>query len=520
MRSLWLSFELCCQALLLKLYMILSFSMLIVALISLGLCCLATPVIALDTSTTHIRTNNTQDANYKKGWTPQPDGRGTLDILLSCGLTMLLCSWSILCLNVPGPKESKTGVLWRKLSFTALGILCPELIFELAFGQWLSARESLKSFNSATVANRPAEDKWTMKEAFFADMGGFILHTRDQLPFPLDAKQLQYLVFKKHIELPILDRRMIEDKNKVDGLLRAITLCQITWFTVNVIGRWAQHLTVTTAELTTVSFVLCSIGTAICWWHKPADVTTAEVIESNISINDILAAECLNSYEWSRTPLDFVSRREWWWSKCFMNFVNILNHMHLTFGSNARPIDRIADSLQRELPNGAVCMCMGLTAAYFSIFFVGWNYDFPTPIERILWRAACVTMMVTASALTICSELVWSYPHLERWFRQCFASTTFKIKGYENGSRQKDSESGGRMRKKLNSVFDSIRNNSIGKDPLLYIPLKVILPMYITGFFYCHARTYILVADVIELRSLPASAYATVDWQKFWPHFE
>lgn len=73
------------------------------------------------------------------------------------------------------------------------------------------------------------------------------------------------------------------------------------------------------------------------------------------------------------------------------------------------------------------------------------------------------------------------------------------------------------MCKKLNSALDRVRNNSSGKDPLLYIPLKIILPMYVVGFLYCSSRAYILVADVVELRSLPASAYATVDWQKFWP---
>ena len=74
------------------------------------------------------------------------------------------------------------------------------------------------------------------------------------------------------------------------------------------------------------------------------------------------------------------------------------------------------------------------------------------------------------------------------------------------------------MGKRLNGVLDCIRNNSVGKDPLLYVPLKIIIPMYLVGFFYCHARTYILIADIIELRSLPASAYATVNWQGFLPH--
>lgn len=475
--------------------------------------------LALNPNATISEKNTTQSSNFKQGWTSGPDGRGTLDIIWSCVVTMVLCSWSILCMNMPGPKESRMQILWRKLSLTALGVLCPEIIFELALGQWLSARQSILDFNSSGFGNRPAKERWTMKDAFFTDMGGFILHTRDQLPFPLDAKQLHYLVSRRYLTLPVLDHRVIEDKNKADGLLRAITLCQITWFLINTIGRFAQHLVVTTAELTTVSFILCSLGTAFCWWHKPADAVVAEIIESDISINDILQAEGQTSDAWKRTPLDFVNRKEWWWSRCWSNFVNILRNMHLTFGSDVTPIDRIADSLQKELPNKPLNVCMALTVGYFSVLFAGWHSSFPTRTEQILWRTACVTMMATLFVLTIFAHLVGIYPAVRQAFRRSFASKIFPINCLETGCRPQTSTRSRHIRKRLNSALDGVRNNSVGKDPLLYTPLKMILPLYIMGFVYCHARTYILVADAIELRSLPASAYATVDWQKFLPHF-
>lgn len=63
-------------------------------------------VIALDPNATVSGKSITQNLDLKQGWTPGPDGRGTLDIIWSCGVTMVLCSWSILCMNMPGPKES------------------------------------------------------------------------------------------------------------------------------------------------------------------------------------------------------------------------------------------------------------------------------------------------------------------------------------------------------------------------------------------------------------------------------
>ena len=484
-------------------------------------------VIALDPNSSASGSHNTQGANLKQGWTPSPDGRGTLDILYSCGVTMFLCSWSILCMNIPGPKESTIQVLWRKLALSALGVLCPELIFEIAFGQWLSARQSVQDFNSAGFGNRPTKERWykfrragnvverwTMKEAFFTEMGGFVLHTRDQLPFPLDAKQLHYLVSKRYLQLPMLDHRAIEDKNKSDGLLRTITICQITWFLINIIGRWAQQLVVTTAELTTVSFILCSFGTAFLWWHKPADAVTAEVIESDICLNDILRAEGQTSDAWRRTPLDFVNREEWWWSRAWSNFVNILTHMGFTFGSESKPIDRIPDTLQKEMPRQPLFTCLILTACYFSVLFLGWNSSFPTRTEQLLWRAACVTMMTSLIVLLIFTELAGAYPGLRQTFRQYSASKSPRNQCIESGFPVANLS-----RSRLDRAFDGIRNNSVGKDPLLYLPLRIIIPLYIVAFFYCHSRTYILIADIIELRSLPASAYASVNWSKFWPHF-
>ena len=498
--------------------------------------------LSSDLNTTVLTKNESQDSTIKQGWTSQPDGRGTLDIIWSCVLTMSLCSWSILCMNLPAQKETRMQILWRKLALTALGVLCPEIIFELAVGQWLSARRSMTDINALGSRDRLRKDKWhasrkirsifneetkteessargrwTIKDAFFADMGGFVLHTRDQLPFPLDAKQLHYLVSKQHLELPELDHRVIEDKNKVDGLLRAITLCQILWFIVNTIGRWAQRLTVTTFELTTVSFILCSLGTTFCWWNKPADAIVAEIIPSEISINDILRSEGHSLDAWRRTPLDFVSRNEWYWSRCWSNFVSILNHMHITFGSDVVPIDRIPDSLQRELPIQPIYMCIGLAAGYFSVLFVGWNYNFPTRSEQILWRVACVMMMAMTLVLVIVAQLTETAPAIRQRFRNQSALVVSRINCLESGRHLIKSTKSGSLCKKLNSALDSVRNNSPGKDPLLYIPLKIILPMYILGFLYCCSRTYILIADIIELRSLPASAYATVDWQKFWP---
>ena len=451
----------------------------------------------------------------KQGWTSQPDGRGTLDIVWSCVLTFSLCSWNILCLNIPSRSESTILVLWRKTCLAGLGVMCPEILCAIAFGQWLSARQNVRDFNTTAHSS-----KWGMKEAFFSDMGGFLLQSEEECDFPLDAKQLYFLVSRGYLPLPDLDRREIEERNKVDILLRIITVGQVLWFLINVTGRWAQHLVVTTAELTTVSFILCSLATIFFWWHKPADAKIGKVIEKRVSIADIFWKENRGVYsndDWKLTPLDFVNRNEWWWARLWTNWLNILRRMHLTFGSNKRPIDRIADSLQKELGNQPMLITTGSAACFFSVFFLAWNSSFPTHVEQILWRAACLLMMGTLVSLTI-GVYVWATPAMKLLVERSFSSKSPLPSKVEGDFESKIWTRSKNMINKIDRWCECIRNNSVDKDPQLRTPLKLLLPMTLIGALYCCTRLYIIVADIIELRSLPASAYATVDWMKFLPH--
>lgn len=64
-------------------------------------------------------------------------------------------------------------------------------------------------------------DGWTMRHAFFADMGGIRIRTFDNMTTsPVTAEQLLHLVQQGHVEYPVCDKSFIDDKNKRDGLSR------------------------------------------------------------------------------------------------------------------------------------------------------------------------------------------------------------------------------------------------------------------------------------------------------------
>ena len=104
-----------------------------------------------DTGPAMNATNNgSPDPNPKtRGWVSQPNGRGTFDLLVSCAVTVFLCGWSSICVNVPAnepvPDQSKWNLFWDKWYMFCLSLLGPEFVFLLALGQYTSAADSVKS---------------------------------------------------------------------------------------------------------------------------------------------------------------------------------------------------------------------------------------------------------------------------------------------------------------------------------------------------------------------------------------
>lgn len=461
-----------------------------------------------------------------QGWTPGADGRGTIDIIWSCGFTMFLCSWSVLFLNVPSHDDTPFRILHRKLWITALAFLGPEFIFQIALGQWLSARRSVKEFHASGMK------QWTMTHAFFTDMGGIVLHTKDFPDFPVDAKQLHYLIMKRYVTYPEIHKENIADKNKVDTLLRLITMFQILWFVVNMAGRQAQNLAITLGELTTAAFIVVSTGTMLCWHHKPAEIAMPEVIESDSTIAEILlGAGGDYTGHYNLTPLDFISRVDWSWSRYWSNWINILRNLGINFGPQTRPVNRFENTSCLVLPGNNKYLFLFASCVYAAVFICGWNYVFPSRIEQLLWRASSVTIMATVVGFWAVTQFAFSwYPFLQKKYgwKPSSIETTNTPDDPEKGLAMVNSseemvevstKEEGWIMKKLRYVASCIRNNSVSQDPGLAVPLKAILPMYVVAVFYCFARTYLLLADVIQMRSLPASAFATVEWLEFVPHF-
>jgi hypothetical protein len=97
----------------------------------------------LETSPMAINTVAPETVSWQKN-----DGRGTWDIISSCILTLVLCVWTALHLNVP--KQNAT--LWERFKTKTLwvivGIFAPEIVVYVAWVQYSSAKYLLKTIQS------------------------------------------------------------------------------------------------------------------------------------------------------------------------------------------------------------------------------------------------------------------------------------------------------------------------------------------------------------------------------------
>ena len=232
--------------------------------------------IHLDLGQADSASNTTTDATQLVGYVQDPNGRGTLSLLISCILTLILCVWSALHLNVPAPGQTPIQGAWLNTRWIITGIYAPELVVFAAWRQWCSARllQALVTDCSDSASSSEIDDKssdaieWTMIHSFFACTGGFAFEIdgldtvdkeeKDQEGRPpqrltLTARGVALLARCGH--LPRVDRGDIEDKSKANNLAKAAVVTQATWLLIQVIGRLAAGLPVTLLEVNTVAHV-------------------------------------------------------------------------------------------------------------------------------------------------------------------------------------------------------------------------------------------------------------------------
>ncbi|KAF2017710.1 hypothetical protein BU24DRAFT_420757 [Aaosphaeria arxii CBS 175.79] len=222
-------------------------------------------------------------------WSSAPNVRGTWDLIASCVLTLTICVWSALHLNVPTEKSTLTERNLRRTRWILLGVFAPELVVSSAFAQYLTARwlrrELLSDLNYSKAEGHHVQESaevdrdtklrgWTITQCYFAVMGGITVQAEPVFGSPerysLTPDGVRLLSFLGH--LPDIQETQVRDKSKADGLAKTLVCLQAGWMILQMIARLHQRLPVTLLEINTIGHVLCALVLYLLWWSKPLEV--------------------------------------------------------------------------------------------------------------------------------------------------------------------------------------------------------------------------------------------------------
>ena len=430
------------------------------------------------------------------GWVPGPDGRGTIDIIWGCLLTIFLCTWTAVCLNLPHPNDSKQQILLRRMKWMAWGILGPELLLSVAIGQFASARRSVRRFR------RLGYSQWTLRHAFFADMGGIFLQPKDSTPFLVNSRQLAYLIERGYTDFPEISAADIWDKSKADTMTRVLALAQTAWLIVQLCGRASQGLPITSLELSTAAIVFCTFGTFLCWLQKPSDVQRGITISIPVTTTQILIdAGTAAAEPYKHTPLDFVAKQHFTCGYDVMRFFN------MRCDDSERPLRRFPNDRFPDIRTFEKLALFSWTLSYAAVHLVGWNFEFPTQSELLLWRISSLIVTFT-TLLWWTLETIAARQRFGRWDKYLIWFKFRRKSILPSHNTDKNDTSVER-----DDAFE--QEQSISK-PILWWEAGLSVPIV---FAYVAARIYLIIEVGLSLRALPMGAFKVVQVSQMLPHW-
>ena len=316
-------------------------------------------------------------------------------------------------------------------------------------------------------------------------MGGFVDGTG-----LLSLGDIERLVRNKEIEYPIVAREEIQDKSKGDAVTKALVVLQTTWFLLQCAARGSQHLALTELELATAAFALLNIIIYALWWDKPLDVQ-CHIVVRRLSARDRASEDdqdqnpersqpaeesrviprqerdCwTRSLGWLRGALHGLRSvfRGWTWMGALEGINSVIGPFIDMMNSAGSDETFFTVGRRDEWDVSSVSGLILVTMVFGGIHCIAWSFTFPSPTEQLLWRISSIT--ITGVPLPV-------------------LGVAFIADKFHDG------------------------------NPVKVIPEITFLLLIL---LYPVSRILLLVLSLSTLRSLPPSAYQTVQWTTFLPH--
>lgn len=379
------------------------------------------------------------------------------------------------------------------------------------------------------------------------DPSGFLLKCPDMDAFPVDADTIHYLVQREYIKLPAITRDEVWDKSKADLFAKAATVVQSGWLIISSIGRKASNLPISPMETFTLAFIVSTVMSYFFWWRKPQNVETPTIVACEHSMAHIREDAGLGEHMWEKYPTEFIGVEDRKWRRRAMfdsagasvigrsadvedtaipisstpvivvpdESEDLSQSKSCKSSSKDTPIrvdtdnTIVAEARVRQLPsriyNDSI-LPAGLTplvllsafipsVAHSAIHLLGWNFEYPTHEEKLLWRCAAV-VLVTMGAISSVGIRAFTQSGYKGRFNLVFIwvnSDSLQSSGDGGGSKGSKRSFLGRL--ELGDIF------------LTFTTVCLLL-----------ARFAIITEVIISFRSLPKDVFVTVNWTDFLPH--
>lgn len=337
------------------------------------------------------------DGDHHVGYTPNPGGRGTLDLLWSCIVTAAFCTWTVQKLQV-GPRSSSAIMTLRRKAFWMLiTLLCPEYVTWIAFAQWQRARRY------KDICELGHND-WTMQHGFYVDMGGLQVDLEGSSPnhrfdkgnsnfqkldngvrYTIRLHDLVLLLKADVFPVPEIRLQDLKERSKNDHFARVVTTLQVLCFVVHSFGRLGSHLPISTLELSTLAYVCCAALIEYLWWNKPLDLRTTTVITLSPD-KRLHFLSILRTLQFDTPEQDLAE--------------NQIGDFKFFFG---RALD--GDKMRKSAIHAVWIGCI-----FNGIHVSAWNFSFASDFEQLLWRitsvGACIAFTLTWAVTFLHPKLV------------------------------------------------------------------------------------------------------------------
>ncbi|KAA1473510.1 hypothetical protein DENSPDRAFT_839988 [Dentipellis sp. KUC8613] len=333
-----------------------------------------------------------------RGFVPEPSGRGTIGILISCISTIFICVWTSLHPSIPLPSDIAPAYstvppfILDKFKLAITMLLVPEVMISAAVAEYLEVRWIVEDVNA-----RYPSCSWTLTDAYFVSMNGYVYDKK-----ALSHTRILALVREGYIDPIKSDSCAIHDRSKADTLAKIIACVQISWLMIQCLARAITHLPISTLELGVIGNASMAIIVYGIQWHKPKDIrnptflqqkngqSTAVVIEASRSAYSLLGDDCTESTNGERIVHD--SRGG--------------DHHE---GGEDRNTDRAMSFWRAVFERNRLVAytALAITCLVFGGWHcLAWNFTFPSVAELWIWRVCSVACIIPGLVFVIL-YVVW-----------------------------------------------------------------------------------------------------------------